>query len=84
MKVGIVGSGTMGRGISLAFAMVEGYAVFLCNRNAMVAGRTKQRIAGNLQSQDEKGKTTQAEVDAILARITPGTKYLCTEADLVI
>ena len=84
MKVGIVGSGTMGRGISLAFAMVEGYEVFLCNRNEMVAGRTKKRIAGNLQRQVEKGKKTQEEVDAILARITPGTKYLCTEADLVI
>ena len=84
MKVGIVGSGTMGRGISLAFAMVEGYEVFLCNRNEMVAGRTKKRIAGNLQKQVEKGKRSQEEVDAILARITPGTKYLCTEADLVI
>lgn len=84
MKVGIVGSGTMGRGISLAFAMVDGYEVFLCDRNEMVAGRTKKRIAGNLQRQVEKGKKTQEEVDAILNRITSGTKYLCLDADLVV
>ena len=84
MKIGVVGSGTMGRGIAQAFAMYDGFEVFLCDRNEMVAGRTKKHIAATLQKRVEAGKMEPEEREAILKRITPGTKYLCLDADLVI
>ena len=70
MKVGIIGAGTMGSGIAQAFAQTEGYEVYLCDINEEFAANGKNKIAKGLQRLVTKGKKTQEEVDAILAKIT--------------
>ena len=84
MKVGVIGAGTMGAGIAQAFAEAEGYEVYLCDINDEFAANGKARIEKGLSKLVSKGKTTQEAADAILNKITTGTKDICTEADLVI
>jgi len=84
MKVGIIGAGTMGSGIAQAFAETEGFEVYLCDINNDYAANGKNKIAKGLGKLVEKGKVTQEYADGLLAKITTGTKDICTEADLVI
>ena len=84
MKVGIIGAGTMGSGIAQAFAQTEGYEVCLCDINEEFAANGKNKIAKGLQRLVTKGKKTQEEVDAILAKITTGVKDICTDCDLIV
>ena len=84
MKVGIIGAGTMGAGIAQAFAQTEGFTVALCDINNEFAANGKNRIAKGFEKRIAKGKMEQAEADAILARITTGTKEICADCDLVI
>lgn len=84
MKVGIIGAGTMGGGIAQAFAEAEGYEVYLCDINEEFAANGKARIEKGLSKLVSKGKTTQEAADAILNKITTGTKEICTDAELVI
>ena len=84
MKVGIIGAGTMGSGIAQAFAQTEGYEVYLCDINEEFAANGKNKIAKGLQRLVTKGKKTQEDVDAILAKITTGVKDICTDCDLMV
>lgn len=84
MKVGIIGAGTMGSGIAQAFAQTEGYEVYLCDINDEFAANGKKKIAKGFEKRIAKGKMEQAAADAILAKITTGTKDICTDADLVV
>ena len=84
MKVGIIGAGTMGAGIAQAFAQCEGYEVALCDINNEFAANGKKKIASGFEKRVAKGKMEQADADKILARITTGTKEICTDCDLVI
>ena len=84
MKVGIIGAGTMGAGIAQAFAQTEGFTVALCDINNEFAANGKNKIAKGFEKRIAKGKMEQAEADAILARITTGTKEICADCDLVI
>ena len=84
MKVGIIGAGTMGSGIAQAFAQTEGYEVYLCDINDEFAANGKNKIAKGFEKRIAKGKMDQAKADAILAKITTGTKDICTDADLVV
>ena len=84
MKVGIIGAGTMGAGIAQAFAQTEGFTVTLCDINNEFAANGKNKIAKGFEKRIAKGKMEQAEADAILGRITTGTKEICTDCDLVI
>lgn len=84
MKVGIIGAGTMGSGIAQTFAQTEGYEVYLCDINNEFAEKGKAKIAKGLSKQVAKGRMEQAAADAILAKITTGTKEICTECDLVV
>lgn len=84
MKVGVIGAGTMGSGIAQAFAQTEGYEVYLCDINEEFAANGKNRIAKGFEKRVAKGKMTQEDADAILAKITTGVKDICTEADLVV
>ncbi|MBQ9990381.1 MAG: 3-hydroxybutyryl-CoA dehydrogenase [Lachnospiraceae bacterium] len=84
MKVGIIGAGTMGGGIAQAFAEAEGYEVYLCDINEEFAANGKARIEKGLSKLVSKGKTTQEAADAILNKITTGTKDICTDAELII
>ena len=84
MKVGIIGAGTMGSGIAQAFAQTEGYEVCLCDINDEFAANGKNKIAKGFEKRIAKGKMSQADADAILAKITTGTKEICTDCDLVV
>lgn len=84
MKVGIIGAGTMGSGIAQAFAQTEGYEVCLCDINNEFAANGKNRIAKGFEKRIAKGKMEQGDADAILAKITTGTKEICTDCDLVV
>ena len=84
MKIGIIGAGTMGSGIAQAFAQTEGYSVCLCDINNEFAANGKAKIAKGLGKMVAKGKMDQATVDAILAKITTGTKEICKDCDLII
>jgi len=85
MKVAIIGAGAMGSGIAQAFAQCEGYEVALCDIKEEFAAGGKDKIAKALGKLVAKGKKTQEEVDAILAKITTGLKEnIAADCDLVI
>lgn len=84
MKVGIIGAGTMGSGIAQAFAQTEGYEVCLCDINNEFAANGKNKIAKGLDRLVVKEKMTKETADAILAKITTGTKDICTDCDLIV
>ncbi len=84
MKVGVIGAGTMGSGIAQAFAQTEGYEVCLCDINEEFAANGKNKIAKGFEKRIAKGKMEQAAADAILAKITTGTKEICTDCDLIV
>lgn len=84
MKVGVIGAGTMGSGIAQAFAQTEGYEVYLCDINDEFAANGKKKIAKGFEKRVSRGKMDQAKADAILAKITIGTKDICTDVDLVV
>ena len=84
MKVGIIGAGTMGSGIAQAFAQVDGYEGVLCDINDEFAANGKAKIAKGFEKRIARGKLEQAAADAILAKITTGTKEICTDCDLIV
>ncbi len=84
MKVGVIGAGTMGSGIAQAFAQTEGYEVCLCDINEEFAANGKSKIAKGFEKRVAKGKMDQAAADSILAKITTGTKEICTDCDLIV
>ena len=84
MKVGVIGAGTMGSGIAQAFAQTEGYEVCLCDINDEFAANGKNKIAKGFEKRIAKGKMDQTAADSILAKITTGTKEICTDCDLIV
>ena len=84
MIVGIIGAGTMGSGIAHAFAQCEGFEVRLCDITGDIAARGKGRIENQLKKRVLKGKMDEADAQAILDRITTGTKDICTDCDLIV
>ena len=84
MKVGIIGAGTMGSGIAQAFAQTEGYEVFLCDINEEFAANGKNKIKKGFDKRIAKGKMDAEKAEAILAKITTGTKEICTDCDLIV
>ena len=84
MKVGIIGAGTMGSGIAQAFAQTAGYEVCLCDINEQFAANGKAKIAKGFEKRIAKGKMEQAAADEILAKITTGTKEICSDCDLIV
>jgi 3-hydroxybutyryl-CoA dehydrogenase len=71
-KVGVVGSGTMATGIVEVFAK-SGYDVVFVARSADKAGKVAAAITRSLEKAVQRGKLTEADRDAALARITPTT-----------
>ena len=84
MIVGIIGAGTMGSGIAQAFAQCEGFEVRLCDITAELALRGKGRIENQLMKRVQKGKMDAAAAEAVLNRITIGTKDICSDCDLIV
>src|SRR5215210_7549063 len=69
-KVGVLGAGMMGAGIAHAFAKV-GVGVVLKDVSVEAAEKGMAHVAGLVGKQVARGRMTQEEADAFLARITP-------------
>ena len=67
-RVYVIGAGLMGHGIAQVSA-AAGKQVTLADRTQELADKGRQRIAGNLSRQVDKGKLEQAEADDILEKI---------------
>jgi 3-hydroxybutyryl-CoA dehydrogenase len=67
-KVFVVGAGLMGHGIAQVSA-AAGKQVTLSDRTAELADKGRNRIAGNLARQVEKGKIEQSAADEMMGRI---------------
>lgn len=84
MKVGVIGSGTMGSGIAQAFAAIEGYSVVLCDMSEDIAARGKERIQKTLEQLTAKGKMEADQAEALLNRISTGINRAASDCDLIV
>lgn len=83
-KLGMIGAGMMGAGIALVAAQ-RGIDVVLIDRDADSAARGKDHAVKSLGRQVSRGRMTQDQADALLARIVPSDDYaLLADADLVV
>lgn len=72
MKLGVIGSGTMGYGIAQAAAQ-KGYEVLLYDIVQDQLDKAKNSIAASLKGRVAKGKISQEEMDCIIGNITTST-----------
>jgi 3-hydroxyacyl-CoA dehydrogenase/enoyl-CoA hydratase/3-hydroxybutyryl-CoA epimerase len=83
-KVGVVGAGFMGASIAYVTA-AAGIAVTLIDRDLEAAAKGKTVSEGLVKDSVGKGRFTQDEGAALLARIVPSADYAdLSDADLVI
>ena len=84
MKVGVIGAGVMGSGIAQAFAMTDGYEVYLCDIKQEFADGGKAKIEKNIKFLVGKEKITAEKGEEVLGKITTGLKDICTDVDLIV
>ncbi|UWQ78790.1 3-hydroxybutyryl-CoA dehydrogenase [Leisingera sp. S132] len=83
-KVGVIGAGQMGNGIAHVMALA-GYEVVLNDVSQQALDSALSLIHKNMERQASKGKISDADVKAALARIVPSLKLADVGAtDLVI
>lgn len=83
-KLGILGAGMMGAGIAYVSAAADMECILLDSEQAL-AEKGKSYSANLLRKEVERGRTTQAKADELLARIKPTTDYAeLNGCDLVI
>ncbi len=83
-KLGVLGAGMMGAGVAYVSA-AQGMEVILIDSTAEQAEKGKAYSAKLLAKDVEKGRRTQEQAEAVLARIKPTVDYAQLEnADLVI
>ena len=73
-KLGVLGAGMMGAGVAYVSAM-QGMDVILIDSTQELAEKGKAYSARLLAKDVERGKRTQEQAAAILAKITPTTDY---------
>lgn len=73
-RIAVVGAGTMGAGIAFAAAKA-GMEVVLIDRDMASAEKGKAYAQKRLSRDLEKGRTTEAKMAALLARIHPADSY---------
>ncbi|MGX1308811.1 3-hydroxyacyl-CoA dehydrogenase/enoyl-CoA hydratase/3-hydroxybutyryl-CoA epimerase [Amorphus suaedae] len=82
--VGVVGAGFMGAGIA-SVAAQAGLSVVLIDQDLAAAERARAKIGEGLADRVKKGRMTQAEAEAVLARIAPSADMAAlAPADLVV
>jgi len=83
-KIGIVGAGTMGSGIAMAF-LAAGFAVTLVEVQQSALDRGVAHIRSTLQSRVERGKMTAEKAEAQIAALTPTLEFVAlADTDLVV
>lgn len=84
-KICVLGAGLMGNGIAQVCAQA-GYQVKMRDIEQRFIDKGMDTIRKNLAREVEKGKRTQADMDAVTARITPvlDMKEAAGDADLVV
>ncbi|MBB6096584.1 3-hydroxyacyl-CoA dehydrogenase [Povalibacter uvarum] len=83
-KVGVIGAGTMGGGISMNFANV-GIPVTIVETKQEALDRGFKTIRGNYERSTKSGKLTMADVDQRMSLLTPSLKLEdLADCDLVI
>ncbi len=84
-KVCVLGAGLMGNGITQVCAQA-GYQVAMRDIEQRFVDGGMNTIRKNLAREVEKGKRTQADMDALLARIKPTVdlKEAATDADVIV
>ncbi len=70
--IAVLGAGTMGSGIAHVFAR-SGFEVLLCDLQQPFLERALAAIRTNLGREATRGKISESEIGATLARITPTT-----------
>jgi 3-hydroxybutyryl-CoA dehydrogenase len=82
--VGIAGSGTMGAGIAIVAARA-GFRTIVYDTRQAALDRARKQTEGFFAKSVQRGKLTQAEVDAILARLEGTTEIgAMADCDIVI
>ena len=85
MKVGVIGTGTLGPSIAQVFTQCEDTdTVYLCKGRESSKRNGKDSLEKSLSKLVLKGKMTQEQVDAILNKIITGPKSILADADLVV
>lgn len=84
LRIAIIGAGTMGNGIAQVCALA-GLSVTLVDISDSALERGLATLSTNLERQVKKGTIVEADRQAALARIHPGTSYAALAgSDLVI
>lgn len=85
MKIGVIGTGTLGPSIAQVFAQCdEVETVYLCKGRESSKRNGKDGLEKSLSKLIAKGKMTQEQVDAILNKIQIGPKTIVFDADLIV
>jgi 3-hydroxyacyl-CoA dehydrogenase len=83
-KIGIIGAGTMGGGISMNF-LNAGIPVTILEMNSDALDRGLGIIRKNYEATAKKGRMTMEQVEGAMALLTPTTNYEdLSDADLII
>jgi 3-hydroxyacyl-CoA dehydrogenase len=83
-KIGVIGAGQMGSGIAHVCAQA-GYEVIISDISAEVLQKSLAGISKNMDRQVQKGKLSEADKTAALARISTGTDLsVFGDSDLVV
>ncbi len=72
-KVGVVGFGTMGAGIAISFA-AAGYPVAVVDETSEAVERGLGRVRATFEEARQKGRISEAECAARIARVTAGAR----------
>lgn len=84
-KVGVLGGGLMGGGISYVTAVTAGVPVRMKERDDAAAGRALAHVRAQLQAQVDKRRLTPRQLEARMARVTAGTDLAgFARADVVV
>jgi 3-hydroxyacyl-CoA dehydrogenase len=83
-RVGVIGAGTMGTGISMCFAN-SGFEVVLLERSQALLSKGLETIERSYASSVKKGRLSQNDMDGRMGLIRPALDYAeLANADLVI
>lgn len=85
MKIGIVGTGTLGPSIAQVFAQCsEVEKVYLCKGRESSKRNGKDTLEHSLMKLVSKGKMEQKQLDLILSKIEIGPKKNLSDVDLIV